>query len=83
MVFDLKNKKVTVIGAARSGIAVANVVVRLGGTAKISDNKELSEIDAQFKELSDPSKVMIETGGHTKGFIQDSDYVVLSPGVHR
>ena len=31
MSFDLKNKKVTIIGAARSGIAVADVVLRLGG----------------------------------------------------
>ena len=45
MAFDLKNKKVTVIGAARSGIAVAEVVLRLGGIAKISENKELEEIE--------------------------------------
>lgn len=71
MLFDLKNKKVTIIGAARSGIAAADVVLRLGGTAKISDSKPLEKIDG----------VVIEAGGHTKDFIQDSDYIVLSPGV--
>ena len=71
MPFDLKNKKVTIIGAARSGLAVAEVVLRLGGIAKISDSKALEKIDG----------VIVESGGHTQAFIQDSDYVVLSPGV--
>jgi UDP-N-acetylmuramoylalanine--D-glutamate ligase len=73
MPFNLKDKKVTVIGAARSGIAVANVVLRLGGIAKISESKPLEG----FSEKG----VIIEAGGHTQAFIQDSDYVVLSPGV--
>ena len=81
MSFDLINKRVTVIGAARSGVAVANAVVRLGGIAKISENKELEGFSTQLKELDDPSRVSIEAGGHTKAFIQDSDYVILSPGV--
>jgi len=67
----VENKKVTIIGAARSGIAAADVVLRLGGIAKISESKPLEKIDG----------VIIEAGGHTKDFIQDSDYVVLSPGV--
>jgi UDP-N-acetylmuramoylalanine--D-glutamate ligase len=79
--FDLENKKVTIIGAARSGIAVANAVLRLGGIAKISENKPQDQFSSQLQELSNPSRVIIEAGGHTKAFIQDSDYVVLSPGV--
>jgi UDP-N-acetylmuramoylalanine--D-glutamate ligase len=75
MTFDIKHKKVTIIGAARSGIAVANAVLRLGGIAKISENKPL-------EEFSD-ARVIIEAGGHTKAFIQDSDYVVLSPAVRQ
>jgi len=71
MKFDLKHKKVTVIGAARSGIAVADAVLRLGGIAKISDSHAVEKLDG----------VIVEAGGHTKAFIQDSDYVMLSPGV--
>ena len=73
MPFDLKDKKVAIIGAARSGIAVADAVLRLGGIAKISESKAL-------EKFSD-ARVIIEVGGHTKAFIQDSDYLVLSPGV--
>ena len=81
MSFDIKHKKVTIIGAARSGIAVANAVLRLGGYPKISESKPLDGFSAQLKELSDPVRVSIEAGGHTQAFVQDSDYVVLSPGV--
>ncbi len=73
MIFNIAGKKVTIIGAARSGIAAADVVLRLGGIAKISESKAL-------EEFSD-ARVIIETGGHAQAFIQDSDYVVLSPGV--
>src|ERR1700740_3296974 len=69
---DLKNKKVTVIGAARSGLAVADVVLKLGGVAKVSDSKP---------DFIVPENVIFEKGQHTKEFIQDSDYIVLSPGV--
>lgn len=68
---NLKNKKVTIIGAARSGLAAADLVSRLGGMAKISEAK----VGAYC------STPLHETGGHTKKFIQDSDYVVISPGV--
>jgi UDP-N-acetylmuramoylalanine--D-glutamate ligase len=81
MTFDLKNKKVTIVGAARSGIAAANAVIKLGGTPKITENKPLDKISPQLKELSDPANVIIEAGGHTRPFIADSDYVVISPGV--
>ena len=81
MSFDLKNKKVTIIGAARSGVAVAHAVLRLGGIAKISESKPLDQFSSHLQELSDQSRVVIEAGGHTRAFIHDSDYVVLSPGV--
>jgi len=81
MIFNIAGKKVTIIGAARSGVAVADVVLRLGGIAKISESKARDEFSAQLKELSDPERVIIEAGGHTKAFIQESDYVVLSPAV--
>jgi UDP-N-acetylmuramoylalanine--D-glutamate ligase len=69
---DLKNKKVTIIGAARSGLAAADLVLQLGGIAKVSDSKN---------QLSVSKGILLESGRHTKDFIIDSDYIVLSPGV--
>ena len=78
---SLKGKKVTVIGAARSGVAAANLVAQLGGYAKISEFGPEAKVANDLKE-ADP-KVVLETGGHTRGFIEDSDYIVLSPGVRQ
>ncbi|MBI4310114.1 MAG: UDP-N-acetylmuramoyl-L-alanine--D-glutamate ligase [Candidatus Omnitrophica bacterium] len=81
MDFNLKNKRVTVIGAARSGIAVANVVCRLGGKARVSEFKPRANVEKELAGLEHPGQVAVECGGHTEAFIKDSDYVVLSPGV--
>ena len=83
MFFELKNKKVTVSGAARSGIAAANVVLRLWGIAKISDSKPIDQWRDAINGVStiDLERVIVESGKHSRSFIQDSDYVVLSPGV--
>jgi UDP-N-acetylmuramoylalanine--D-glutamate ligase len=84
MSFDLKNKKVTIIGAARSGIAVADAVLRRGGIAKISESKRFEEFNDVLDSChsgNGQERVIIEAGGHTQAFIQDSDYLVLSPGV--
>lgn len=78
---NLKNKKVTVLGAARSGIAAANLVVRLGGIAKLSEFKPESGSADELTSLD--AKVLKEFGGHTRAFINDSDLIVLSPGVRQ
>ena len=48
---ELKNKKVTVLGAARSGVAAANMVMRLGGIAKLSEFKHELAVLNDVKEL--------------------------------
>ncbi|NTV28473.1 MAG: UDP-N-acetylmuramoyl-L-alanine--D-glutamate ligase [Candidatus Omnitrophica bacterium] len=80
---ELKNKKVTIIGAARSGIAAATLVQQLGGRPKITDAKPLAAIEQALAEVGDRSLIDIESGGHTRGFVTDSDLVVASPGVKR
>jgi len=78
---SLKNKKVTILGAARSGVAAANMIVRLGGCAKLSEFKKEESVAHDMGDLN--SKVACEFGGHTRAFIEDSEYIVLSPGVRQ
>lgn len=78
---DLSHKTVTVLGAARSGIAAANLVVKLGGMAKLSEFRSKADFNADINDLD--QKVICEFGGHSKDFIERSDYVVLSPGIRR
>jgi len=78
---DLTNKKVTILGARRSGVAVANLVSRLKGRPKISDSGPADLSKKDLEKLISPKNVVMEWGGHTKSFVEDSDLVVLSPGV--
>jgi len=78
---DLKNKKVTILGLARSGMASAEMTLRLGGIPKISDICLKEEKENLLKEWKFKDKVEIEFEGHTQSFIEDSDLVVISPGI--
>lgn len=80
---DLNNRIVTIVGAARSGIAAANLALSSGADVRITDTRPLSELETALKGLTDRSRVQIESGGHTPPFIQASDYIVASPGVWR
>ncbi len=80
MTFDITGKTGTVIGAARSGIAVANAIMARGGKAQISEFKTRDVVAKELLGLSS-GDVAVEFGGHSKEFIQRSDFVVLSPGV--
>ena len=81
MSFQVKGKIGTVIGAARSGIAVANTIMALGGKAQISEFKPRDIVEKELRGLSSIDAVNIECGGHTKEFILQSNFIVLSPGV--
>ncbi len=79
--FSLKGKKAVIIGAGKSGIALAKFVVRLGGIPRISDNNPAIKLDDEFRSWARDHNIAIETGGHTKKFIEEGDCLVVSPGV--
>jgi UDP-N-acetylmuramoylalanine--D-glutamate ligase len=77
MDFSVAGKKVTVVGAARSGIAAARLLVERGAQVTLSDARaELPEADALAG-----IGVALETGGHQPATLTTADLVVLSPGV--
>ncbi len=80
--FDLRTtfpSRVSIIGAARSGIAAAEYFIKKGVPLFISDSCPAEKLE---KILSDKKleKVPHESGGHT-GQALESGLVVLSPGV--
>lgn len=81
MTMDVKDKTGTIIGFGRSGIASANLILRLGGKVKVSDAAPAGKIQPLLQDSNLEGQVLAETGAHTKEFIQDSDFLVLSPGV--
>ena len=78
---DLKNKTVTILGGQRTGMALARLVAHLGGKAKISEKGGENTLPEDFRQWAKQRKVACEFQGHTRAFIEDSDLVVLSPGV--
>ncbi|HPC35729.1 MAG TPA: UDP-N-acetylmuramoyl-L-alanine--D-glutamate ligase [Candidatus Marinimicrobia bacterium] len=76
---NLKNLKVAVLGAKRSGIAAAILAARRGAEVLLSDAANLEIAPEQRLELKQ-NNVQLETGGHTSK-IFDSDLIVLSPGI--
>ena len=77
MSFSVEGARVTVAGAARSGLAAAELLARRGAHVTLSDSRaELPETD-RLRGLG----ITLELGGHTLGTFTSADLVVLSPGV--
>lgn len=75
-----KNKKITIVGLARSGVACANLLHGLGVSLSITDIKD----NAQTREASAKlcsKDILVELGKHSRDFIKQADLVVISPGV--
>jgi len=79
---DIKGKRVSVIGGARSGFAVAKLLKGLGANVFMSDIKEPGEIkhvNFTTAEL-DGLGIEYEFGKHSER-VFDCDFIVISPGV--
>ncbi|HED06340.1 MAG TPA: UDP-N-acetylmuramoyl-L-alanine--D-glutamate ligase [Ignavibacteria bacterium] len=76
---NITNKKVSIIGAARSGIGAAKLVKKLGGIPFVSD-KANKEIIAGSIEILKQNEIEFETGQYSDK-IFDCDLLVVSPGV--
>jgi UDP-N-acetylmuramoylalanine--D-glutamate ligase len=77
---DFTNKRVTVVGMARSGIAAARALHALGAHVTITDKKPLDQLAAQVRALG-TDEIAVEAGGHPDRLFIEADLVVLSPGV--
>ena len=76
---SLQNKNVSIVGAARSGIAVAQLLKEQGAKVFVSDKDLNEKVTAQipfFKSLG----INYEFGQHTDR-LYNADLIVISPGV--
>jgi len=77
---ELRNKRVLVVGLARTGIATALFCAARGAHVTATDTRA-------GKELGDPVAVLqkagvaLELGGHRQELILDADLIIPSPGV--
>ncbi len=77
---NLKGKRVTVVGLARSGFAAAKLLARLGAKVIASDRNPTELIKADLDSLQDLG-VGFELGGHKAETFLGAELIILSPGV--
>jgi UDP-N-acetylmuramoylalanine--D-glutamate ligase len=75
--FDVTDKRVTVAGAARSGLAAAELLARRGARVTLSDVRSDAPETEPLRRLG----VQLELGGHQIETFTSAQLVVLSPGV--
>ena len=75
--FSVAGKRVTVVGAARSGIAAAELLVRRGASVTLTDTRDELEEEDQLRTAG----VELELGGHQEDTLTGADLIVMSPGV--
>jgi len=75
-----KYKSVSIIGAARSGIAAAKLLRKNGFNVFISDSAVASKISENFRNEILESGFEVEFGKHSER-VYKSDLIVVSPGV--
>ena len=76
------NKKVLILGFARSGYDCAKLLIKRGNKVVITDNKEKDKLDLEkIKELENLGVEFI-LGNADEMILDDSyDYLIKSPGV--
>ncbi|MBI4698673.1 MAG: UDP-N-acetylmuramoyl-L-alanine--D-glutamate ligase [Nitrospirae bacterium] len=74
-----KDKKVLVVGLARSGVGAANLLALLGARVCITDAKSRDVLSDHIKRLSSSVKVVV--GEHPEEIFSSADLIVISPGV--
>jgi UDP-N-acetylmuramoylalanine--D-glutamate ligase len=75
--FDVRGKRVTVAGAARSGIAAAELLARRGARVTVSDTRANVPEAERLRAIG----VDLELGGHEPDTFAKADLIVMSPGV--
>jgi UDP-N-acetylmuramoylalanine--D-glutamate ligase len=77
---DLKNKRVTVVGAGRSGRAAAKLLIREGAKVTLTDTQSERGLGSVLEPLKEIG-VSFEMGRHRPKDFLEADLIVLSPGV--
>ena len=75
--FSVSGQHVVVVGAARSGVAAAELLVSRGARVTLTDTRATFDEAPRLRAAG----VALALGGHADGVFDTADLVVLSPGV--
>lgn len=77
-----ENKKIFILGFARSGYEAAKFLIKRGNEVLLNDGKDLQEADKEKKEELEALGVNFIFGHHPDELLDNSfDYLVKNPGV--
>jgi UDP-N-acetylmuramoylalanine--D-glutamate ligase len=75
--FSVDGQRVVVVGAARSGVAAAELLAARGAEVVLTDLRTTLDDEVRLREAG----VKLELGVHRRDTLLDADLIVLSPGV--
>lgn len=79
---QLQGKKIVVVGAGLSGMAVCRYAQDQGAHVVLSDSRGAAEINVRADQLGGlGDAVELDLGGHTEALFTHADLIVVSPGV--
>ena len=77
---ELRNKRVLVVGLARTGVATALFCATRGARVTATDTRSEKELGDALAALR-KAGVALELGGHRQELVLDADLIIPSPGV--
>jgi UDP-N-acetylmuramoylalanine--D-glutamate ligase len=80
MIMELRNKKIVVVGLARTGVAVARYLAERGAQVIVTDMKEHDAVAPYLEKLAG-LPIEYQLGGHDRYSFLMADLIVVSPGV--
>jgi UDP-N-acetylmuramoylalanine--D-glutamate ligase len=75
--FSVQGRRVVVVGAARSGIAAAELLARRGAIVTLTEIRDSLDAADRLRQAG----IAVELGGHRRETLEAADLVVASPGV--
>ncbi len=75
--FSVRGRRVAVVGAARSGIAAAELLARRGASVVLTDTRATFPDAERLRHAG----IELELGGHQPTTLAGADLIVTSPGV--
>ena len=79
VISTIRDKKVTVVGLARSGVGAANLLTRLGADVTVTDIKRKAELKNFISKLD--KSVRLVLAEHPEHVFTTADLLVISPGI--
>ncbi len=76
---DLKGRRVTVVGLARSGVGAANLLADMGAEVTVTDRQSEARLSEAVSRLAPSVKRVL--GGHPDDLFVSAEMIVVSPGV--